>query len=153
VDKPPVLIRRDAQRSLSFAIAWFLAIPAFVVGFASILWPRGYLLPHDCFQTDCPTETIATLVPPYLGPAIAVLFVAITASIALYGLTYRRSRTAWTIVAIVGLGLVVVGVVADVMARSGEVALMTFAWPIAPGLVALDAAWRGWRHSKLTPSP
>lgn len=143
MDASPFLIRRDGQRSLSFAIAWFLAIPTFVLGFASIVWPLGFLLPHDCFRSDCPTDTIATLVPPFLAPAIAVLLVATTASIALYRFTYRTSRLAWTIVAIVGLGLVVAGVVVDVIARSGEMALITLAWPVAPGLMALDAAWRG----------
>ena len=143
MDASPILIRRDAQRSLSFAIAWFFAIPTFVVGFASIVWPLGFLLPHDCFRADCPTETVATLVPPFLLPAIGVLVVGVAASIALYRFTYRQNRRAWWTVAILGVGLVAAGITADLVARSGDLALITVAWPVAPGLMAIDAARRG----------
>jgi hypothetical protein len=82
-------------------------------------------------------------VPPFLAPGIALLTALAIAALVLYRLTYRRERLAWTIVAAIGAGLVITAVAADATVRLWEVALPTFVWPMAPGLMAIDAA----RHS------
>jgi hypothetical protein len=35
--------------------------------------------------------------------------------------------------------------VADLVIRAWQLVLVTFVWPMAPGLMALDAAWRARR--------
>jgi hypothetical protein len=141
------LQRRGPERTLGLAIAWFLAIPAFVIGYASIIWPLGYLLPHDCFSADCPAEGPANLVPPFLLPAAALLIAAFAGSIVLRRAVYGRSRAGWRAVAAIGAFLMVLAVALNIWAGGHwEVVLISFVWPFTPGLVALDAAWRARRN-------
>jgi hypothetical protein len=141
-----MLVRRPAERTLSVAIAWFLAIPTFVVGYASIVWPLGFLLPHDCFAADCPAEHLGSLVPPFFAPAGFGLAIAFILALALRRAVYVRPRSGWPIVAVVG-GIFVAAAIVVVVANGGrwEVALVAFVWPMTPGLVALDAVRRARR--------
>ena len=146
-DGPPLLIRRDAQRALSLAIAWFLAIPALVLGYLMAVLPLIAVLPADCFRETCQREPFNP--SPLLLAAGSLLVVGI-ASLILYRLTYVHGRVAWPIVAVTGGILVLVAVAIDaVNGLRWEAALITFAWPMAPGLMAMDAAWR----SRRSPGP
>ena len=140
---PPLLIRRDAQRALSLAIAWFLAIPALVLGYLAVVLPLAAVLPADCFRETCERQPFDP--SPLLLAAACLILVGI-GSLVLYRLTYGPARLAWTVVAVIGSLLVVAALAFDVAnGLRWEVALITFAWPMAPGLMAIDGAWRSRR--------
>ena len=146
MDGSPFLIRRDGQRRLSFAIAWFLAVPAFVLGLATILGPFVPSLFRECPLPSSCEPPPAWSVPPFVAPAMVALVALGVASIGLYRLTYRSPQLGWSLVAAIGLVLMVCGLVADGIARTEEVVLLTAVWPVAPGLIALLAARTGRRR-------
>jgi hypothetical protein len=133
---------RSPAGALNLGIAWFLAVPAIVVGYGALIWPLGYLLPHDCFSAVCPTESLANLIPPFLAPAAGLLAAAAIMARALQVGIGRRPRPAWRIVGATGIVLMGSAVIAVVVTRSWEVALLAFVWPAFPGIALLDAAWR-----------
>jgi hypothetical protein len=142
VEAPPLLIRRDAQRKLSLAIAWFLAAPIFVLGFLTIILPLVARLPADCFELACERQPFD---PSPLAVAAVCVVALGAAALLLYRLSYRRPRLAWSIVAGIGGALVVAALVVDVLGHDGALILMTLIWPMTPGLIAIDAARRGRR--------
>jgi hypothetical protein len=138
-----LLIRRDAERTLGLATTWFLAIPILVVGYLAIIWPLGYLLPHDCFSPPCPTEGPLNLIPPFLVPAAVLLVVAVVGASVLRRVADRRPAIGWPVVAFVGSVLIASSAVLVIVnGGRAEVALLAFVWPFTPGLLAVDAAWR-----------
>ena len=138
----PLAAPRNPAETLNLGIAWFLAVPAVVVAYGALMWPLGYLMPHDCFSATCPTETLASLVPPFLAPAALLLATAALLARALQVGVRRRPWPAWRIVAAVGIALVGSALVADLVTRAWEVALLSFVWPAFPGIALVDAAWR-----------
>ena len=142
----PLLIRRDAQRKLSLAIFFFLAIPSFVLGFATFISSVIQVIPGDCFRENCPTAR-SYEVPPFVAPAAIGLAMLAVAALALYLFTYRGPRVAWVLVAGVGVTLELVALGIDLaFGLRWEVALVTFVWPMAPGLMAIDAGRIGLRE-------
>ncbi len=140
-----LLIRRDAQRKLSLAIAWFLAVPAFVLGFLTLLAPIAGAIPVDCFEAVCLPRPDPIGPPAFLLPGGLALVAVAVACLFVYRLTYRQPRYAWSIVAAVGVGSIAAALVADVVGKDGAMLLMTFVWPMAPGIIALDAV----RHARI----
>ena len=145
MEAPPLLIRRVAQGKLALAISWFLGVPAFVFGVATILWPIQHLPIGDCLRADCTNPEAPTLVAPFVAPAMIALIGLAVGSLLLYRLTYRQERLAWWIVGAIGVGLLGTALAADAVARAWESVIFTFVWPVAPGLMATDAAWHGLR--------
>ena len=137
-----LLIRRSGEGTLSLGILWLLAIPIFVVGYASIVWPLGYLLPHDCFRADCPTANLASLVPPFLLPSAAALATGAVLALALRVAVVRWPAPGWRIVTVVGVVLVASAAIAVFLTRAWEIALVAFVWPAFPGIAFVNAAWR-----------
>ena len=91
METPPLLIRRVAQGKLALAISWFLGVPAFVFGVATILWPIQHLPIGDCLRADCTNPEAPTLVAPFVAPAMIALIGLAVGSLLLYRLTYRRN--------------------------------------------------------------
>ena len=143
MESPRLLIRRDAQRNLSFAIAWFLAVPSFVLGFLTLLAPIAGAIPVDCVEAACPPRPDPFAPPAFLLPGSLALVAVAGGCLFLYRLTYRQPRLAWSLVAAIGGALIAAALVADlVWGLRTEVALATFIWPITPGLMAIDGARR-----------
>jgi hypothetical protein len=118
--------RLRAERTLNLAVAWFLAVPVFVLGYASIAW--------QVIHADTP--------PPFFVPAVAALLTAAFGAALLWLVVRLRPRVGAALAGILGLVLVTAAIGAVALVGHADVALVAFVWPGFPGIALIDGAWR-----------
>ena len=141
-ERPPLLIRRDAERMLNLAVAWFVAVPVFAAGLLAILYPILRRL-GECPRDPCPTLQAPEIEPSFLVGGTAFAIAVLAGWLALRATIRAQPGGGWWIVTAFGVGLIVAALVVDAIVGWVPEALIASAlWPLTPGLLALVATRR-----------
>lgn len=137
----------SATRLLNLAIAWFVAVPIFVVGAGYVTFLAIATSSGDCWQPNgCERAAIVDFVPSLLL-VVGVIAALVLMALGLSALAARRPAVAFPFAGVLGAVLLAVAAAAIVITGSPVALPFVVIWPGWPGLALANAAVR-WRRER-----